>query len=210
MILETLELVIRIAGGIAVGVMAVVIIAGLWAARKQRVEREVGRDTSFLRSGWFLAFGIVLAVVVFWLLWRPLPVRLSEPVRWLLLVVGSLLFFPGIGLIIWGRLTLAEMYNVSSGMGVQVFEGHRLVTSGPFRYVRHPMYLGNALWVIGALLIYQNWAALLLVASILNMSVRAKKEEQALIETFGDEYREYMRWTPAFFPAIKKRTAPMK
>lgn len=186
-------------------VMVFVVVTGLRQARTHTVEREVGRSTSYLRSPPVLIIAAILAVIVFWLLWRPLPLRLSDPARLARLVVGSLLFFPGIALIIWGRRELGAMYNVSSGMGVQIFQGHRVIKTGPFRYVRHPMYLGNALWVLGAVLIYWNWAALLLATSILSMTARAKREEQALLETLGDEYREYMRETPAFLPRFGKR-----
>ncbi|HZW02497.1 MAG TPA: isoprenylcysteine carboxylmethyltransferase family protein [Anaerolineaceae bacterium] len=203
--MDLLERIVQIAGGLAVVVMILVVLAGLRAAGKHKVEREVGRKTAFIRSGWFIVLSIVLAIAVFWLLWRPLPLQFSDPFRLVLLIVGTLLYFPGIALILWGRRTLAEMYNVSSSFGVQIFEGHRLVTSGPYHYVRHPMYLGTILWVLGALFLYRNWAMLILMTFVVSMYLRSKKEEQALIETFGDEYREYMRRTPAFFPGLKSR-----
>jgi protein-S-isoprenylcysteine O-methyltransferase Ste14 len=58
------------------------------------------------------------------------------------LILGSLLYFQGLALYLWGAKTLGAMYRASSGLGVQLDARHKLITHGPFRLMRHPLYLG--------------------------------------------------------------------
>lgn len=77
----------------------------------------------------------------------------------------------------------------------------RLVTVGPYRLVRNPMYLGAALALAGAALFYQSWALLgYCAAFLLVMRLFIVYEEAALRSTFGDQYVQYCervnRWSP--------------
>jgi protein-S-isoprenylcysteine O-methyltransferase Ste14 len=76
-----------------------------------------------------------------------------------------------------------------------------LVTSGPYHYVRNPIYLGAFTFIIALALVAANWL-LLLPALVLIMIIYSQvgKEELMLIDRFGDEYREYMKRTPRFIP----------
>ncbi len=84
---------------------------------------------------------------------------------------------------------------------VDIRTQHRLVTSGPYRWMRHPFYtltfsLSIALGVLAA-----NWLMLGLTAVVMIYIVlRLPKEEAMLIERFGDEYRQYMKHTGRFLP----------
>jgi len=80
---------------------------------------------------------------------------------------------------------------------------HTLVTTGPYRWVRHPFYTSLALFVLGTSLIAANW--FLLAAGVVFfalMVVRTRTEEQKLLARFGHEYREYMARTGRFVPKI--------
>ena len=80
-------------------------------------------------------------------------------------------------------------------------KNHTLVTSGPYRWVRHPFYDALALFVAAVFLITANW--FLLVTGVLVLALillRTRKEEQNLVARFGDEYRAYMRRTGRFLP----------
>lgn len=81
---------------------------------------------------------------------------------------------------------------------------HKLITNGIFGYIRHPMYASQWIWVIAQPLLIQNW-----IAGFLDMFVfmafyflRVRAEEKLMLDTFGDEYREYMNKTGAVFPKI--------
>ena len=108
-------------------------------------------------------------------------------------------------MVLWGRLTLAEMYNVSSSAGVQLYADHRLITHGPFAIVRHPIYLGILLTSTGGLLVYRTWTLLFTTVSFLGLVVRARREEQALAAEFGEEWEVYCRRVPGWAPRILRR-----
>ena len=76
-----------------------------------------------------------------------------------------------------------------------------LVTSGPYRWVRHPFYVTIAFLLVSVSLIAANWFIGLLGIFILAFfALRSPLEEQKLAERFGDEYRAYTKRTGKFFP----------
>ena len=81
---------------------------------------------------------------------------------------------------------------------------HKLVTDGLYGYVRHPMYSSFALFALAQFLLLQNWIAgpIGLVGFGLLFFLRVPREERVMIETFGDEYRDYMRRTARIIPWI--------
>ena len=145
----------------------------------------------------FVAIGIVL--------WRPLPIIFSMRLYIIILVFGSLLYFPGIALYLWGYGTLGRMFGISSGFGVSLYQDHCLIRSGPYRYVRHPMYLAVILAAFGALLIFHTWAMVLFAPLSLGVIVRAWREERLLAEEFGEEWQAYKQETNGWTPGLRKR-----
>jgi protein-S-isoprenylcysteine O-methyltransferase Ste14 len=117
-----------------------------------------------------------------------------------MLALGSLLFFPGLAFTLWGRLALGKNYFVSTGFGAQLFADHQLVTRGPYAIVRHPMYTGIFLAALGSLLIYCTWTTLLFACFSPALAVRARREETALAAEFGEQWADYCRRVPPFFP----------
>ena len=85
---------------------------------------------------------------------------------------------------------------------VEMREGHQFVKSGPFAYARHPVYFSMILELLGIGLILNAWMALagVFLVFIPTLIARVRMEECALVEQFGDPYRDYMRTTPAIFP----------
>jgi protein-S-isoprenylcysteine O-methyltransferase Ste14 len=201
--LHRIEALVRWAGGLAMLGFVAALLAGLRSAEQREKGRRSGSAPAALWSVWFYAPASVLGLWLMRLLWRPLALDLPAQARSLALGLGALLYFPGVALMLWGRLALGRMYNVSSGLGAQLFAKHQLVTSGPFSIVRHPMYLGGTLAELGALLIYRTWATLLI--ALLNppaLAMRARREEQALAAEFGQEWVDYCRRVPACFPRV--------
>jgi protein-S-isoprenylcysteine O-methyltransferase Ste14 len=121
----------------------------------------------------------------------PLPVWLRWMGVGLALIAGSLL--------VWMFRTLGR--NLTDTVVTR--KQHTLVTTGPYRWVRHPMYASAALAIVGNSLVAANWfifAAGCLALSLL--VIRTRKEEQNLIAKFGDEYRDYMQRTGRFVPRL--------
>jgi len=100
----------------------------------------------------------------------------------------------GLGFSAYARLHLGR--NWSSMVMIQ--EGHRLIRTGPYRYVRNPMYTGLLTAYIGvvvALGIIAALAALVILLGAIWMKIKA--EEDILAENFGEEYLQYKRDVPA-------------
>ncbi len=86
---------------------------------------------------------------------------------------------------------------------------HTLVTSGPYRWVRHPFYVATALAVAANSLVTANWfLALTGGLTVSLIVVRTRTEEEKLIERFGGQYREYMECTGRFFPLLRSGHRP--
>mgnify|MGYP000513046410 CR=1 FL=1 len=81
---------------------------------------------------------------------------------------------------------------------------HKLVTDGLYGYVRHPMYSSFFLSAVAQLLLLQNWIAgpIGLIGMGLLFFLRVPREEKVMTETFGDEYRAYMKRTARIIPWI--------
>jgi len=138
-------------------------------------------------SGLRLPLGLILlaAIVLFdrriagtWLALPLLPNSL-----WLVLP-GTLFVCAGIALAFWARFHLGRNWGPPATMRV----GHELVTSGAYAYLRHPIYVGMGVAVVGAALVYGN-ALVVLVAGlvILRFWWAARVENQLLIRQFGEQ-----------------------
>ena len=103
---------------------------------------------------------------------------------------------------------LGQNWSVS----LELREGHQLVTHGVYRSIRHPMYASIWLWGIAQGMLLQNWFAGWSVMPwfAVGYFLRVPREEKLMCESFGDEYREYMRQTGRLFPrlGIKKAAEP--
>ena len=96
----------------------------------------------------------------------------------------------------WGLLTLRSSFSLTP-------EARRLVTRGPYRFVRHPLYSAGLL--IGVVLLLEAWslpAAAIFAAYAIATVLRARAEERVLREAFPDEYELYARRTSAFLPRL--------
>jgi protein-S-isoprenylcysteine O-methyltransferase Ste14 len=102
-----------------------------------------------------------------------------------------------LGLQVWVHDTLHRHWSAHA----QSSRSHILITDGPYRWVRHPMYAGLMLLFICLSLVSAFWPFLVLALLSIPMFRRdASKEEAVMIGRFGDQYRDYMKRTGRFLP----------
>ncbi len=119
---------------------------------------------------------------------------LPDVVRW----AGFAASLAVSGFLIWVFATI----GTAGAKHIVTFDDMKLATSGPYSWVRHPMYVGFCFLGSTFLLFTDNWAVGgFLVAFVVFVAVfRVPHEEKVLIEHFGDDYRQYMGRTNRFLP----------
>ncbi len=117
-----------------------------------------------------------------------------------LLAPAIILCAAGIGLRTWSKIVLGRYYTFSIGLT----EGHRILEAGPYRFVRHPLYLGTFLAVTGFPLLTQSWLTVwvLTLPTALAYGLRLLREEDYLLTQLGAEYRGYAQRTARLIPRI--------
>jgi protein-S-isoprenylcysteine O-methyltransferase Ste14 len=116
--------------------------------------------------------------------------------------VGALLVLVMIPLVAWIHRELDRQYSAV----LEIQSDHQLITTGPYKRVRHPMYTVLILFFFGLSLVSAN--LLVIIFALLLMAAFpfwVRVEEEKMIEVFGEEYIEYMKRTGRFFPALRKR-----
>ena len=96
--------------------------------------------------------------------------------------------------------TLGRQWAVQA----RLVEGHKLVTEGPYAYVRNPIYTGMLGMLIATGLAFEHWIALVaaMVVFMAGLVIRVKTEEKLLRAAFGPEFEEYAKRVPAVIPGI--------
>ena len=149
--------------------------------------------------GLFLYVFILLSAFVYilapsWLAWAALP--LPPALRWFGVGIG----IGSVFLLFWVHRTLGR--NFAAPGIIQARQ--TLITTGPYHWVRHPMYTTFFAISVTVALIAANWMIIMmcLLFGILLPSL-SQTEEQTLLEKFGDEYRAYMQRTGRFLPRLR-------
>jgi protein-S-isoprenylcysteine O-methyltransferase Ste14 len=202
--LSFIDSVIRWLGGLLAFTVLGIVFYGVWRGTQRKAGRTSGRTGAWLRSPWLYIGSSVLFFGIAFYGWVPIPLSVSSSTRTVMLMIGSLFYFPGMTLLLWGRLALGKNYFVSTGLGVQLFSDHQLVTTGPYAIVRHPMYTGLFLGALGSLLIYTTWTTAYFACFAPLLFVRAHREETVLSAEFGGQWIEYCKRVPAFIPRLRK------
>ena len=158
------------------------------------IEREGGRGYFIFRVVIFfalIAFLVMYFAGVKWI--NAFLFALPAWLRWLGFAIGvvTVIFWT------WVQATLDIQWSPQ----LQLRREHHLITTGPYARIRHPLYTGMCGWFVSLTLLTANWifvgACVLTFAGLL---WRSPKEEQMMIEAFGDEYKAYMQRTGRFFP----------
>ena len=149
-----------------------------------------------------LVVGIALCIPLFYYGWVSL-FSISANTARILDIIGLMLYLAGLGFTLWARRTLGKYWGLSSSINVKLLDDHQIVQTGPYAFVRHPMYFGAWTFMFGLLLLYPTWTILILLVSMLaSFSGRARREEAALSERFGNAWTDYKKRTKLIVPFI--------
>jgi len=162
------------------------------------VKREGGRGVFVIRVIGFFALITFLVMYFIGAKWIDIFMfTLPAWLRWVGFCIGIL----SVAFWTWTQVTLDTQWSAQ----LQLTKDHHLITSGPYARIRHPLYTGMFGWCAALSLLTANWIFVMVcVFSIAGLLWRIPKEEQMMIEAFGDEYKAYMQRTGRFFPRSKK------
>lgn len=192
-------------GWIILAFVCILAIERIWetfySSRERRRYKLYGDWTLPIVS---IAYIILVLVIVgeFFILQRKINIVISS----LAIFIFIISFF----LRLWGMRTLKDQWTVHA-VGARKIKDVSLIREGPYRYIRHPIYLGVILEVLSMSLIWNTYFAFLF-ACLINVPlqlIRAYFEEKASIRKLGESYTMYKKEIPAFLP-LKFLTAMKK
>ena len=173
-------------------------------AESVKHEKSAVRRIDILEKGLmgFVMLGSLLAPILYLFtpLFRFADNRLPPFAPW----VGTATMVVALWMFRRSHVDLGRHWSIS----LEVREGHRLITHGVYRRIRHPMYLAIWLWSLAQLLLLENWlagcAALVTFAPM--YILRTPREEALMLETFGDEYRSFIARSGRILPRPVERS----
>lgn len=186
-----------IARGTALAALALLLLAFAdtpWKTFRQR----------YIAHRWaerMVLFSIELNLVLLWLLAKVIvnrdariaPVGAEVAVAW----EGAILAWVGALFAVWGKWALGHAFSASFA----IKEGHQLVTSGPYRIVRHPIYTGLMVLGVGLGVAFDSWLTVgFAILFVLPLALQAAVEEQMLGKHFGEAWSDYRARVPRFVP----------
>lgn len=114
--------------------------------------------------------------------------------------VGLAMMVMGMAVRFWAVASLRTFFSYT----VQIKEGHHVIASGPYRFVRHPAYAGSLLTMVGVGFALQSGGAVLLIAIVFlaAFGYRIQVEERALVGSLGEEYLSYAKRVKRMIPFV--------
>ena len=175
------------------------VLAAFWVVTAVRAKRTLRRESSVSRL-----YHMLLMTAVFALLFRndarigQLGLRVfpqSPEAAYIGLALTSL----GAAFAIWARSTLGRNWSAS----VTVKENHSFVQRGPYRFVRHPIYAGGLLAMLGTAVVYGEVGCFVaVVLAFIGWWLKARIEEAFMTQQFGEDYRRYQRNVKQLIPFV--------
>lgn len=184
--------------------LTLVLVRAIYEFRKShRGKRAASEEVELGANDPLVVLGAVFVVVGFY--FEMVLYAVLVLVGFQQVLVGSFaqLRFPFDSLIQALGMSLIVLGYLIVFLGLRAIEYDRLVTSGPYRYVRHPQYVGYFFVFAGFFLLLLNWIALIPLLAILGEVRMANIEEEFLIKKFDGSYVDYRKATGKFFPKIR-------
>jgi protein-S-isoprenylcysteine O-methyltransferase Ste14 len=174
-----------------------VLLTAIWALASRRSKRTIRREGAAGRIiHWILYMAGCLLLFIPWRL-APLGARFVPEAS--AIVLGGYLAAAGLAFATWARFVLGRDWS----MAVTVKEDHKLIRRGPYRIVRHPIYTGILLMLVGTAIGYGRVSGLIGVAlALAGFWVKWRTEERFMVEQFGVEYVQYQREVKAIIPGL--------
>lgn len=178
-----------------------IVLITYWTISALRAKKVAAQESVAVR---FLSYWLPLMVAVYLLgpgewfghtLIRENFVEHTDTVG----VIGLVLAAAGVGLACWSRYLLGRNWSLA----VQKKQDHELITAGPYKFVRHPIYTGLLLLFTGNAIIVGDYRAIIAVAIVFgSFRYKLRKEEKWMTEAFGVAYVQYSKRTKALIPGV--------
>lgn len=147
-------------------------------------------------SRWGIAVVMVAFVFAF------AYVRAGELIKPVAELIGSMILVPpSVVLAWWAVRELGKQWRYQAAIS----EGHELITTGPYRVVRHPIYASMLMMLLATVLAWTWWPMALMAIGlyVIGTEIRVRAEEKLLTAHFGQAYIEYKQRTRAYIPLIR-------
>ena len=149
-----------------------------------------------------IVVGLALCVPLFYYGWVPLATLPTSTLR-ILDVFGVVIYLSGLAFTLWARRTLGRYWGLSTSTNVKLLDDHQLIQEGPYAFVRHPMYFGWWVSMLGLTLLYPVWALFILfISSVASSAGRVRREETTLAKRFGNDWVAYKKRTKSIIPFV--------
>lgn len=187
-----------------ISIIAGALIRGIYTKRFRDGDYQEEKHTSPLEWSLMLLWGVSSQMIpLFYMRSRRLDAldyHLPRGIRTSCGLAGAFAFTVGTWLLWRSHVDLGRSWTPT----LAIRKKHQLVTDGIYKHIRHPMYAAHLLWGIAQALLMQNWiAGFAGLASFLPVYLmRVDREEQMMLEYFGDEYALYMDRTGRLFPKV--------
>lgn len=180
--------------GTVLGIIWLVFIA-VWLVSAFGAKRTVRRG--WMGVWWRIAFVVIVVVFLRYQGIHPVDYLSGTVHSPALNVLGLALAAAGVALAIWARLYLGRNW----GMPMSIKENPELVTTGPYAYIRNPIYTGILMALVGSSLVIWWWAAIFAWSAIYFV-IAARGEERIMLKEFPDTYPAYKARTKMLVPFV--------
>lgn len=151
-------------------------------------------------------FGVALQGVSFGVVWGVRRTMFSPivPGSELITIVTGVIAIIAAVSSVWLVTLAVKTLGKEWSLTARLVEGHKLATSGPYAFVRHPIYTGMLGMLLATGLALSHWAALFpaLLVFFIGTTIRIRSEEKLLREAFGDQFENYARSVRAIVPGL--------
>jgi protein-S-isoprenylcysteine O-methyltransferase Ste14 len=180
-------------------ILLAAIVLNFYFSKKSNVKKE---KKSIVETGSMLMFFLVMVLLVL------TDLGYFQIDGWMLYGLA----IPGALFILLGTVVnMAGRYELKGNWGnqIRIYKDHSLITTGIYRYIRHPLYSSTIMMLIGFAFLFQNVLVLVLVCFVFIpfMVYRARQEETELKAVFGEAFIQYQARTGMLIPRILKQKA---